>query len=72
MPHGAQRTRWRLNGTDLGERQVAGEAQLAFPLKPGLLQAGENVLEIEMPDARRPNESDGRLLGLAFRSLRLD
>jgi hypothetical protein len=72
MPHGVQRTRWRLNGADLGERQVTGEAQLAFSLAPGMLRAGENVVEIDMPDARRPNTSDGRLLGLAFRSLRLE
>ena len=72
MPHGTQRTRWRLNGADLGERQVAGDTQVVFPLKPGSLREGENVVEIDMPDARRPNDSDGRLLGLGFKSLRLE
>jgi len=72
MPHGTQRTRWRLNGTDLGERTLAAEAQLEFALVPGLLRTGENVLEIDMPDAHRPDSGDGRVLGLAFKSLRLE
>lgn len=72
LPHGTQRTRWRLNGTDLGERQLAADTQLAFSLAPGLLREGENVLRIEMPDARRPGSGDGRVLGLAFKSLRLE
>lgn len=72
MPHGPQRTHWRLNGTGLGERQVAREMQLAFALSPGLLREGDNVLEVDMPDAHRPDNGDGRVLGLAIKSFRLD
>ena len=69
---GTQRTRWRLNGTDLGERRIGGEAELVFPVKPGLLREGENVVEIELPDARLPGNGDARRLALAFKSLELE
>lgn len=72
VPHGEQRTRWWLNGKDLGWHQIAGDMKLTLSLSPGVLRARENVVEIEMPDAHRPNESDGRRLGLAFKSLRLE
>jgi hypothetical protein len=69
--HGSQRTDWRLNGAGLGARQVAGDGVLEFSLKPGMLRSGENVIEIDLPDAHRPNDSDNRALAIAFRSLRL-
>ena len=71
-PLGTQRTHWHLNGTDLGERRIGGEVELAFPVKPGLLREGENVVEIELPDARMPGNGDARTLALAFKSLRLE
>ncbi|XYJ11326.1 hypothetical protein ACSUZJ_04885 [Telluria sp. B2] len=72
MPHGTQRTGWRLNGNELGTRQITSEGLVTFPLKPGMLRSGENVIEIDLPDAHQPNDNDGRALGVAFKSLRLE
>jgi hypothetical protein len=72
LTNGKQRTRWKLNGADLGERRVDGDTRLVFVLRPDFLHAGENVVEIDMSDAHRPNQSDGRALALAFVSLRLE
>jgi hypothetical protein len=72
MPHGTQRTPWRLNGADLGELLLADDTQRVFPLAPGSLRAGESMVEIDMPDAHRPNDSDGRSPGLAFKLVRLE
>lgn len=70
--NGSQRVRARWNRASLGELLFEGfERQgrlLALPSH--LLRAGENRLQLELPDAS-PTRSDSRWLGLALHSFRI-
>lgn len=69
---GPQSVALAANGVALGGLRFAGSEVLRRPLMvgAGVLRAGENTLELEIPGARR-TPADERVLGLALRSLRL-
>lgn len=72
-PMGEQRVRVFLNGEALGEHHLSSSqgVALSIPVAETLLHEGENILSLELPDARRPGNGDPRELGLAFISLHL-
>jgi hypothetical protein len=71
MTIGKQRVRLVVNGRELPERAISGPGATRFVLPPGLLLPQEiNVIEINLPDARRV-DGDSRVLGLALVELRL-
>ncbi|WP_313706118.1 hypothetical protein [Massilia sp.] len=71
-PLGTQAITWRLNGRQLAVRELDRETELRLAFEPGLLRAGENILEIDLPGAHSPGSGDPRLLALAFKSLRIE
>lgn len=64
-----------LNGLRVHSAFVFARTILRVPLRAGLLQAEDNVLIFDLPDAIRPIEfgmEDGRMLGVKLFSLTLE
>lgn len=64
-----------LNGLRLGALVLRGRQQASFRLRRSTLEATENVLAVDVPDAARPvdfGHTDGRLLGLKLFSMLLE
>jgi glycosyltransferase involved in cell wall biosynthesis len=67
---GAQRVGVSLNGASPSDCVLEGDDQsIAFDLPP--LREGENVLEFSLPDGRRVDGADSRILSIAVHSLEI-
>lgn len=67
---GLQEVTIRLNQTQIFNGQLNGEMQIDKAHAPYI--EGENLLEIDTPDAQAPSANDARLLGLALRNMQIE
>lgn len=70
---GEQTVQISLNDEPLLERRFdgAGEVELRIELPDSLLQEGENIVQFHLPDARKPDNGDARILAVALKSFSL-
>lgn len=66
---GLQKVNIHLNQAQVFNGQLNGEMQIETSHAPYV--EGENLLEIDTPDAQAPSANDARLLGLALRNLQI-
>lgn len=70
--YGIQRLLLTLNGIKIYEIELSDVKEvLKVDLPQNLLRSGENVLNLELPDARIPGNGDTRMLGLALVSFKI-
>jgi hypothetical protein len=66
---GSQSIQISLNNNIVFDDLVEGNTELVFEVNS--LRHGYNILKFSLPDAKQPNESDKRLLALAFREFEI-
>lgn len=70
--YGKQRIAILLNGTTIYSTEANSlNESLWVDFSPEILKDGENMVEFVLPDARKPNNGDQRLLALAFKSFQI-
>lgn len=67
---GQQRISLSLNNFDIYDETVHGDQVMLISNIPSL-KRGHNVLQFNLPDARKPEAGDGRFLALAFREFEI-
>ena len=72
-PHGQQRLQLALNGKVLASTKLTNSTpkELVFPIPPGLLLGGVNILQLETPDAGVASAQDPRIISVALVSFGL-
>lgn len=70
---GEQTVQISLNDEPLLERRFDGaeEVELRIEVPDSLLQEGENIVQFDLPDARKPDNGDARILAVALKSFSL-
>jgi hypothetical protein len=68
---GAQRVAFTANDEALGSTVVSGPTRIELPVPSAVLRPGVNVIRIALPDARRANDLDPRILGISLIRWRL-
>lgn len=72
VPFRIQMIRWSLNSGKISDVIVKEEMDLTLSLENSRLYEGENILYLNLPDARRADNRDQRFLAIALKSFRLE